>query len=167
MRFFAVGTPAVVLVGCAWLQGCASMDPEVRASTEYLQRLEPLLVENSLLAERVLIASASIYNEEAKPEELEVVWRDDIVLVAEHLHDQAGHFSVPELWVERHSKLVEIWADRAQAYRSLAEALHVVDAEQWKAARETANGVKLREEEWFRSVNQELAPRGMIVDQFP
>ena len=53
---------------CALGPSCASFDPDLRATTEYLQRLEPLLVENGLLAERVLVSAADIYNEKAKPE---------------------------------------------------------------------------------------------------
>lgn len=149
------------------LASCQPIDPATTATTEYLTRLQPLLQENSLLAERVLFQAAAIYNEAAKPDQVASAWSSDIVPVAEHLHHQAAFVAAPDVWSLNHNELVEIWGDRAAAYRNIGEAIKLADAASWKSARELAEGVKLREEKWFDALNAAVAPMGMVVDPYP
>ena len=154
--------PAVLL-----LASCQQMDPAGQATTEYLTRLQPLLQENSLLAERVLLQAAAIYNDATKPEQVATAWSGDIVPIAEHLHHQSSFVAAPDVWAAKHNELVAIWGDRALAYRNIGEAIKLADAEQWKSARELADGVKLREEKWFDTLNEAVAPMGLVVDPYP
>lgn len=150
------------------LAACGPFDAETRAHRSYVRVLQPLLVENSLLAQHMLTQSAAVHNDpRLDPATLARAWSSDIVPLAEHLHGQATFAQAPEPWTVRHADLVEIWSDRAQAYRAIDESIATADIDQWKAARELADTVKLREEEWFRSTNQTLSPVGLFVDQYP
>lgn len=153
----------VALVG-----GCGRFDAESQAHHAYARQLQPLLVENSLLAEHVLGLAADVYNTpKVAPEALAETWSSDLVPLAEHLHSQTSFVAPPPVWQEQHEALVDIWSDRAEAYRSLAESYTHADAVEWKAARLVSDEVKIREEEWFRAANLVLAPQGIILDQFP
>lgn len=149
------------------LAGCASLTSTASTTTVYLTDLQPLLQENSLLAERVLVQAAAIYDEDAKPEQVADAWSTEIVPLAEHLSNQAALVDAPVPYSARHAELVEIWADRAGAYRGLVEAMAAADAERWNAARTRADDVKLAEEKWFDALNEELADQGLAVDQYP
>ena len=59
------------------------------------------------------------------------------------------------------------WTSRAEAYQEIQLAVEEGDRERWKAARKQADDAKVREEEWFRTMNRELAPIGLVLDQFP
>jgi hypothetical protein len=137
------------------------------ATSEYLVRLQPLLQENGVLAEQVLFQAASVYNEAVKPEQVADSWTHDVVPLAEHLHNQASFVTAPDDFGSVHTELVQIWGDRALAYRNLGEAIQTGDIEEWNKARELADSVKLREEKWFDRLNTTLAPSGLIVDPYP
>ena len=149
------------------LASCQPIDPAATATTEYLTRLQPLLQENSLLAERVLLQAAAIYNDAAKPEQVAAAWTSDIVPIAEHLHYQSAFVAAPDVWAANHNELIAIWGDRALAYRNIGEAIKLADPEAWKSARELAEGVKVREETWFDALNKAVGPMGMVVDPYP
>lgn len=149
------------------LTGCTEPSPMARTAPDYATDLEPLLYENGLLAQQVLFEAAAVYNGAASPEEVYTTWTDTVVPLARHLADQAIVASPPEPWAARHETLVSAWSDRADAYQGLHLAIEQGDPDAWKAARKKADDAKLREEEWFRSVNQELAPLGIALDQYP
>jgi hypothetical protein len=149
-----------------WLAACA-LDPDSRAAADYVTRLQPVLFENAELADEVLSLSSQVYEKKIPSDKLEQSWDADIVPLAEHLHDQASFVEPPPGWGESHAQLVAIWGDRASAYRSLGRAIHDGDTERWRQARELADGVKLREEEWFRTTNQRLVSYRLVVDPFP
>ncbi len=149
------------------LASCAQFNPALREDRAYVRALMPLLQDNALLSERVLVEAAAIYNEKSEPEKLGDTWAAEIVPLAEHLHNQSAFVQAPETWTEHHGELVDIWGDRARAYRTLADAIATADDEQWRTARDLADGVKLAEEKWFQSANERLTPNGLAVDQFP
>ena len=151
-----------ILVG---VLACASGPGD--STSDYLVRLQPLLQENGVLAEQVLFQAASIYNEAVKPEQVADSWTHDVVPLAEHLHNQASFVTAPTEFAQVHTDLVEIWGDRALAYRNLGEAIQTGNIEEWNKARELADSVKLREEKWFDRLNNTLAPSGLIVDPYP
>jgi hypothetical protein len=137
------------------------------ATTAYLDQLEPLLQENGLLTERVLTLAAQIYNDSARAEQIADSWGRSVVPIAEHLADQASFVEPPAVYAQAHAEIVQIWGDRAVAYRSLSEAIQTGDTEGWNAARNSADDVKLREERWFDGLNERVAPLGLIVDPYP
>jgi hypothetical protein len=158
--------PAFVVL--TLLVACGPFDAETRAHRAYVRQLQPLLVENSLLSDQVLGLAARAYNDpNVEPAALAEAWTKDVVPLSEHLHSQATFVLPPTEWATAHGELVEIWSDRAQAYRALSESITVADPDQWQAARELADTVKLQEEEWFRNTNQTLGPKGLLVDQYP
>lgn len=149
------------------LSGCTQLDPATTATTDYLTRLQPLLQENSLLAERVLFQAAGLYNDATKPSQVAQAWTVEIVPLAEHLHHQSTFVSAPEPWSARHAELVEIWGERAEAYRNLSEAIRLGDAPLWNDSRKKADSVKLAEEDWFNNLNRAVGPLGLVVDPYP
>lgn len=155
------------LLAALLLLGCNEPDPRARTAPEYVERLEPLLYENGFLATRVLETAAGVYNDGSGPDEIEKVWADEIVPLARHLADQATITVAPTEWSDRHTELIEAWSLRADAYAAIELAVEDGDREAWKTARRQADDAKLREEEWFRSMNRELAPLGLMIDQFP
>ena len=150
-----------------WMIGCAVLRPGGAEQVAYLESIEPLLVENSVLSEEVLGLAADVYNGHPAPSDLVGAWRQDVVPLAEHLHAQAVLVKPPDSFIERHKELVEVWAARATVYRDLSEAIVLSDFDAWTSARGRANEVKLREEEWFRTINAEFGTNGLVVDQFP
>jgi len=127
----------------------------------------PIMQDNALLSERVLIQAAALFNKKSEPEALVKAWTTEITPLAEHLHSQAAFTAPPESWADHHGKLVDIWGDRAHAYRALADAIATADDSQWQSSRDLADGVKLAEEKWFESANKRLAETGLAIDQFP
>ncbi len=152
--------PVLVLIACA-------LDAETQAAQDYVLRIQPVLIENGFLAERLLVLSARVYNRQADDHAIRRTWTDEIAPLAEHLHDQASFVTPPGPWAPAHTGLVDIWGDRAQAYRALGRAIDHGDPTRWQEARELTDSVKLREEEWFATTNQRLATYGLEVDPFP
>ncbi|MEZ4241224.1 MAG: hypothetical protein R3F59_34705 [Myxococcota bacterium] len=150
-----------------WLALAAGCGGAGDATSTYLDQLDPLLQENGLLAERVLTLAAQIYNDSARPEQIADSWGRTVVPIAEHLADQASFVEPPQPYVQAHQEIVQIWGDRATAYRSLSEAIQTGDTEGWNAARNLADDVKLREESWFYALNERVGPMGLIVDPYP
>jgi hypothetical protein len=146
------------------LSGCTAGDDD---TTRYLTALQPLLQENGLLAERVLLQASKIYNEAVKPDQVSEAWIHEIVPVSEHLYNQAGFVQPPSTYAQTHADLVLIWGDRALAYRNLGEAIQTGNSDEWNKARDLANQVKLREEKWFDTLNQSLAASNLSVDPYP
>lgn len=133
----------------------------------YVEQLQPLLQENSLLAERVLFQAAAIYNNAARPDDVANKWESDITPIAEHLHFQAKLLQAPEDWVDTHANLVEIWGDRAAAYRDISEGLRQADRERWDRGSKAAEEVKLQEEDWFVGANERLGSINVSLDPYP
>jgi len=150
------------------LAGCLQPDPAVLVANDYYERLRPLLLENSLLAERVLFEAARQYNApEGKGAPVAVTWTTDIVPLAEHLHHQASFVTAPEPFADRHEELVDLWGRRALLYRQLGEAVYTSDLSGWTDAKKKNDELKLEEERWFVRLNETLAPIGLVVDPYP
>ena len=125
--------------------GCGPLSPDVQRTNAYLKTLQPLLVENGHLAERVLVLAAKTYNKDGDSDALAEGWTSEVVPLAEHLHHQSQGIDAPLLWAEPHAELVESWGERALVYRSLSEALVLGDAQQWAGARKKATEATLAE----------------------
>ena len=151
----------------ALLGGCTHPDPRAQEAPEYVSRLEPLLYENGFLAQNVLTTAATVYNDGTATPKVQKAWDDDIVPLARHLADQAKVTTAPSEWADRHGELTDAWSMRADAYQSIEVAVEDGEKDDWKAARRKADDAKLHEEEWFRSMNKDLAPLGRMLDQFP
>lgn len=143
------------------------MSPAARTAPSYISELAPLLQENGLLAEQVLIVAAGVHNKTLTDDEVVAAWRNDLTPLAEHIRNHADLTEVPIEWSARHVGLVDVWSDRAEAYRALTEALADGDRDSWRVARGVADEVKLREQRWFTDVNEELKPMGITLDQYP
>ena len=157
----------LLALGAALFSGCDRFDPQVAEDRAYVRLLIPILQDNALLSERILIEAAAVYNKTSEPEKLATSWNQEIVPLAEHLHSQASFAKPPESWTSQHGELVDIWGDRAQAYRALSDAIGTADDSQWQASRDLADGIKLAEEKWFASTNARLDQSRLSVDQFP
>ena len=156
-----------VLLAMLVVAGCSEPDPRARTAPDYVARLEPLLYENGFLASEVLGAAAVVYNDGAGVDETKRAWAEDVVPLSRHLADQASATVAPAEWSDRHAEIVLAWTSRAEAYQEIQLAVEDGDRERWKAARKQADDAKVREEEWFRTMNRELAPIGLVLDQFP
>lgn len=144
-----------------------SSDSASRSAATYVDQLQPLLQENSLLAERVLFQAANIYNEAARPEDVAKKWEDDITPIAEHLYFQAKLVEPPDDWTTQHGELVDIWGERARAYRDISESLRLADRSLWEKGRNAAENVKLSEENWFERANEKLGVLNVTLDPYP
>ena len=144
-----------------------TLDPSAGQATDYVVNLQPVLFENAALSNRVLALSVAVAENKASPDQVRKQWDEEIVPLAEHLHDQVSFVQPPSDWTETHAELVGLWGDRAVAYRALSTAMDEGDEKRWRDARSLADGVKLHEEEWFRATNQRLAGWHLSVDQYP
>jgi hypothetical protein len=145
---------AALAISCA---GCGPLSPDVQEANRYLKQLQPLLIENSHLASQVLNLAADSYNEKGDAESLAESWATQVVPLAEHLHHQTAALPAEGAWSMRQTDLVEIWGNRAQAYRGLSESLAVADRAAWTTSVAKANAVQLDEEVWFKQTNKALA----------
>lgn len=153
-------TLLTALVACA--------PPAVPQDTAtYVTQLHPLLQENGLLADKVLEGAADVHDGRASPNTASLVWENEIVPLAGHLHAQAEIVQPPTRWASEHRELVSIWGSRAEGYVLVAEAVNSGDAARWKRGRALADKAKLDEESWFEEVNTRLAPLGIDLDQYP
>ncbi len=156
-----------LLLAFTGLTGCAALDPDTAAATSYVNAAQPLMLENSLLAERLLTLSAQVYNDDVPKEGFVEPWNDEIVPLAQHVHIQADETEVPSEWRDLHDQLVVIWSDRASAYQSMGEAILLADRSRWNKARELEGQVVKREEAWFQTANTQLAPFQLEIEQYP
>lgn len=142
-------------------------DPLAVEARQYVVDLDPILQENGLVAERLLIQAAAAYDGKVQPRDTRLAWTADIVPLAEHLRDQAVAVQAPASWTQDHKELVDIWTRRADGYRDLAESVDTGDPALFKDGRAKADNAKVDEETWFRDTNARLEPFGLYVDQFP
>lgn len=153
------------VLAMALFSGCAN--PGQEAAVAYVRVLEPLLVENSALAEQVLLEGAAVYNEAAGPKEVAAAWEKKIVPMSEHLAAQASFAVPPPEYKGTHDQLVKVWTDRAVAYRVMAEATRTANAELWNVARSNVDEVKASENVLFIDLNRQLSPMRLQVDPYP
>ena len=137
--------------------GCGPLSPDVQEANRYLKLLQPLVIENSHLAEQVLTLAADAYNEKGDAEALAEAWATNVVPLAEHLHHQTVALPAEGVWNTRQQGLIKIWGDRAQAYRGVSEALVLADRAAWTSSATSASEVQLAEEGWFKETNKALA----------
>lgn len=154
--------PLLLLFGPA-----CQLDPAGSAASDYVTKLQPLVHENSLLAERVLFQAAAIYNEATLPTDVATAWSTEITPLAEHLHQQAGFVEPPPDWAQDHQQLVAIWAERAEGYRAVSEALRAADQEKWDRGTALIERARGQESEWFLGLNTRLQPHGIQLDGYP
>ena len=160
MRSIAAAAAVLLLTAC-------QADPDKQVALGYVKLLEPLLYENGLLADELARTAAGLHDEEFAPDEVGVTWGTEIAPLAEHLATQASLQVPPVEWAARHEGLVEVWTDRAEAYRGVALALERGDREAWRASREKIGRVMVAQEDWFKQTNEALAPHGLALDQIP
>ena len=146
---------------------CTQPPPGADDARAYVTTVEPLVYENGLLARTLLGVAADVHDGEATPQALTRWWTDETVPLTQHLAHQAAAASAPAGWTEQHRDLVTVWEERADAYQALDQALKSGDEAAWSAGRAAADRAKIREEEWFRSADEALAPFGLALDQYP
>jgi hypothetical protein len=151
----------------AMLMGCPGTTPEQSEAELYVAQLDPILQENGLVGDIVLMLAADLHDSKLESGAARARWEGDVVPLADHLRDQAAAVQAPAGWAQHHRELVEIWTTRADAYHDASDAIRLGDPERWRAARQRADAAKLREEAWFQDVNRVLAAYGRGVDQFP
>lgn len=156
----------VMLITLLVLAACQP-NPQALAARQYLVDLDPLLLENGLVAERLLVQAGAVHDAKAQPKDTYQAWSTDIVPLAEHLRDEAAALNAPPEWLDAHKDLVAIWSTRADGYRDIDEAVEIGDPKLFKQGRDQADTAKLREESWFRDTNARLETYGLYVDQFP
>lgn len=154
-------TPLLILSGCAYF------DPELGAAIEYIEKVQPLMAENSLLAERTLVLASELHDKKADDAKVLEVWTNEIVPLSQHLHMQAGQLDPPELWKDSHGELVTIWTDRTAAYRDFGEAIVLADSERWDRARTQYQTMIDREQAWFQGTAARLQPYELTLEQYP
>lgn len=157
---------SVVLVTLA-VTACTPAPPGAAEARTYVTSIEPLVYENGLLAQSLLTVAAEVHGADITSESLTRWWHDDFTPLTQHLAHQGAAVSPPPAWSERHQELVTVWELRADAYNQLDRAVAQGDASAWSAGRSQADTAKIREEEWFRSSNETLAPYGLALDQYP
>lgn len=149
------------------LVACTDNSPEAQATRTWVHDLQPILLENTRLAEHVLWTAADLHDTRAEPETARQVWAEAVVPTARQLTFQLEVIHAPDPWATRQTSLEQIWGERATAYEEVQTALESGDRKQWQVGRERSMNAKLREEKWFDTINQELAPYHVTLDQYP
>lgn len=149
------------------LAACNALDPATRDATQYVSDVQPLMLENARLSERLLLMAAQVYNQDVPEDGLARPWIEEVAPLAQHLAIEAENTPAPADWKADHTSLVVIWTDRSVAFRELGEALVLADQDRWMAGRDAVASYVKREEQWFRTVNDRLRPFELEIEQYP
>lgn len=149
------------------LAGCAAFDSERADAILYIQAVQPLMAENSLLAERTLAIASTLHDGSATDASVLEGWTTEIVPLSQHLHLQAARVDVPETWTDLHGELVGIWTERTIAYRDLGEGVVLADTAIWERAKNRHQAAIDREQAWFQTVSTQLAAHELMLEQYP
>lgn len=159
---------STALCGLVWIAVSACTEDPRRVQTiDYLTALRPVLYENALLSEQVLIQAAAVHDGRSTPEVLLAAWDSDIVPLAQHVHVMAEQVQPPESLAPDHRVLLELWGRRSKAYSDVAESLHVANLDDFGTAQREIAAVTLQEDQWVRGLNAKLASMDLFVDLVP
>lgn len=158
--------PSPFLMATLLLAACGP-DPEHQKTVDYLTALHPVLQENSLLAERVLVQAAHVYNEDADATAIADQWDHEVVPLADHVATLAAGIQAPPHLSVDHQNLVEIWGQRADAYREAVEGLQTADRARFQEAASATAQITLTEDQWVRAFNARIEPLKLYVDLYP
>jgi len=147
--------------------GACGPDPQHEKTVAYLTDLHPVLLENSLLAEQVLVQAAHVYNKDADAPTLIDGWSHQVLPLANHVVVMAEEVQPPEHLASDHAKLVSIWTQRSRAYREVVEGLHTADAARFDAAARETAAITVSEDQWVRAFNDKIGPMQLYVDLYP
>lgn len=137
------------------------------------------MLENSLLAERVLFLATGVIDgcptsaqnvppTPACPQGgLTSAWVSEVVPLARHLAWQAEATPVGDSWKQDHAALVAVWTDRAVGLQMQGEALALADRSRWAAAMALIDKADLAEKAWFQTVNAKLLPLEVTIVRYP
>ena len=146
------------------LSACTPSDP---AAVAYGEVLRPLLRANSRLATEVIKLAADAHDEHADSDAIRARWRDSVIPSSEHIAWQAATTESPQSWAAMHEELVEIWKQRASAYRELDFAITDASREAWTRAGESVNECQVAEEAWVAEASKALGAKGVRLDPYP
>jgi hypothetical protein len=161
-----IPTTPTVLVLLSAATACGP-DPEHEKTVDYLTELHPVLLENSLLAERVLVQAAHVYNKDAQADEIASAWATEVLPIAESIPVLANEVQPPPHLSVDHNNLVDIWSKRADAYREVVEGLQTADRSRFDAASNATAAITLSEDQWVRAFNAKIEPLRLYVDLYP
>ena len=116
------------------LWGCSAFDTERSAAVQYLEAVQPLMVENRLLTDETLSLAALVHDEAIPEDGLALRWSSTVVPLSQHLRgSSASQIDPPPEWSDLRANLTSIWADRAVAYRDMGDAIVLADESEWTA----------------------------------
>lgn len=154
-----------VILSLLLVVGCVQRPPSPD-NAFYVVLITPLLDDNALLAERLLTAAAAVHKAPDTPGAALEAWRDEVVPLAHHLHEQASMVQPPGSWAVEHDRIIGTWAARAAGYQLILEAAERGDEARLKRGRALADKAKLDEESWMQDVNARLAADGLHLRQY-
>jgi hypothetical protein len=152
----------LVFILASTLVGCTD-----QTTAEWTKQLDPLMVENGLLADQMLLVAAGVYNETSDGAAVAETFATTVVPVSESLAFRADAMQPPKEWELQHDQLVDIWTRRAGAYRGMSEALILIDAERFNGSLKEVQQAAEAEEAWFGQVGGQLAKQGVTLAQYP
>ncbi len=155
-----------LLTATSLVVGCGP-DPEHQKTVDYLTALHPVLQENSLLAERVLVQAAHVYNKDADADAIADAWATEVLPLAQQIPVLAEEVHPPPHLTVDHQNLVSIWTKRAEAYREVVEGLGTADRARFQAASNSTAAITLSEDQWVRGFNAKIEPLRLYVDLYP
>ncbi len=151
----------------AWLALLLACAPGAAENRAYADALAPVLLENGLLADQLLILAGAVHDDRVNSSLLTTRWSEEIVVLAERVAIEAAAVPAPPAWRADHASLLAAWKGRAGALRDGASALADGDRAGWESARAAATRAQLDEEAWFRAANDRLGPSGMHLNPHP
>ncbi len=163
MRFLRHVLPLGAL---STLLACGPSDDEVAAQT-YAAAMSPVLAENLSLARAHLVAAAAAQKSNDGAAIAERV-HAEYAPAAKALHARAVAATPTEpALADTHGQLVRAWNDRATAYAEIDAAWASRDVDAFDAAVKKNLRAHLEEEAYFNAINAQLAPYGLVLEQYP
>ncbi len=148
------------------LLGCG--DPVAEAVASYHERMAPLMVQNTALANRYLALAKAVHKDGTPSDEVARQISTEVVPAAVTLRDAiAAVQPTLEDLASVHAQAVQGWTLQAEAYQAMTAAYEANDLAAFTAAQGRLTEAKVAIDAWEKEANRRLEPYGYHVDEFP
>jgi hypothetical protein len=135
---------------------------------EYHQAVQPLMYENSQLADYFTDLAGRIHLEKVSGDQVAEEFKGKLIPLAKRLQNNAQRIQLREGPLARvHAGLVEAWDLRAKSYAEMLQAYESSDNSVFEKALKGNSVSKQKEELYFGLANRYFATENLRLFQFP
>ncbi len=143
-------------------------DPMADEIASYHAAMDPLMRQNTRLANKYLALAKAIHKEKSDSDQIVERIETEIIPLANQLKESMANIQTSSQQLTGlHQKAVAAWSNQAQAYRDLVAAYHGNDLESFNKAHGKVGEAKVMAEAYVREINNLMEPYGYHLDEFP